>query len=76
MTHRPLDTSPETLEHQRIAHERLGPEARVRAAIEMSESIRRLTLAGLRADHPETSEQSLVARFVARVHGVQLDAIE
>jgi hypothetical protein len=74
MVQRPLDTSPEALERQRIALEKLGPEARVRAAIEMSESMRRVTLAGLRADCPDASEEALVTRFVDRVHGVQLDS--
>lgn len=72
MTHRPLDTAPDALELQRSVLEALGPEARVRAAIEMSESIRSVRLAGLQARHPEASERQLVARFIDQVHGVQL----
>lgn len=74
MESRPLDTSPEALERQRLAFRELGPEARVRAAIEMSEAIRRVTLAGLRERHPEASERELVSRFIARADGIQLDA--
>ncbi len=53
---------------------RLPPEARVRAALEMSESIRNESLSGLRSRHPHASERKLVAYFVAEVHGVRLDA--
>lgn len=74
MDHRPLDTTVDALERQRIAHEELGPEGRVREAIAMSESIRRVTLSGLRARHPGVSEEELVLRFIARVHGIRLDA--
>lgn len=74
MSLRPLDTTPEALERQRSALESLGPEGRLRAAIEMSESARALHLARLRSRDPEASERQLVARLVARVHGVRLDA--
>lgn len=70
---RPLDTTPDALEAQRSAIGRLSPEPRVRAALEMSESIRSVRLSGLRARYPDASERELVARFIAEVHGVRLD---
>jgi len=51
----------------------MGPEARVRAALEMSDSIRGLRLSGLRSRHPEVSERELVARFIAEMYGVRPD---
>lgn len=74
MDHRPLDTTADALERQRIAHHELGPEGRVRAAIAMSESLRRVTLAGLRESHPEASSEELVLLYIARVHGIRLDS--
>lgn len=74
MDHRPLDTTVDALERQRIAHRELGPEGRVRAAIAMSESIRRVTLAGLRERHSEASDEELVLLYIARVHGIRLDS--
>lgn len=38
--------------------------ARLRQAIELSEGVRQLALAGLRARHPECTEEELVARLV------------
>lgn len=73
MSLRPLDTSADALEAQRSALARLGPEGRVRAALGMSESIRRVRLSGLRSHHPGVSERELVALFIAEAHGVRLD---
>lgn len=73
MSLRPLDTSPDALEVQRSALAGLGPEGRVRAALEMSDAARSIRIAGLRARHPDASERELVARFIAEVHGVRPD---
>ena len=73
MSFLPVDTSPEALEVQRSALGGLDPDERVRAALQMSESIRSVRLAGLRSQHPDASERELVARFIAGVQGVRLD---
>ncbi|MFQ5890847.1 MAG: hypothetical protein ACE5JR_12445 [Gemmatimonadota bacterium] len=73
MRFRPLDTTADALQAQRSALSKLDPEARVRAALEMSDSTRGLRLAGLRSRHPEASERELVARFIAEAYGVWLD---
>jgi hypothetical protein len=39
------------------AYRRMGPEARARIALEMSEDVRRLTLEGIRARHPEYDDE-------------------
>jgi len=73
MSLRPLDTTADAIRAQRSALGRMGPEARVRAALAMSESIHNLRLSGLRSRHPEVPERELVARFIAQVHGVRPD---
>jgi hypothetical protein len=52
-----------------------GP-ARLRAAIELSEAVRELRLAGIRARHPELDAKQVVARWVLEEHGVELPASE
>lgn len=41
----------------------MGPADRLRQAIELSEEMRRFTLAGLRRRHAELSDRQLVARL-------------
>lgn len=73
MTLRALDTTPDARVAQQSALARLGPEGRLRAALEMSESVRRIRLAGLRSRHPDASHDELVARFIAEAHEVRVD---
>lgn len=54
---RPLDTTPAAHQAQMEAYRRMGPEARARIALEMSEDVRRLTLEGIRARHPEYDDE-------------------
>jgi hypothetical protein len=61
---RPVDTDAAAHEVQMGVYRRIGPEARVRIAFEMSEDVRRMTLDGIRARHPEyDGEQSRRALF-------------
>lgn len=48
-----------------------GPE-RFHAAVELSESVRELRIAGIRARHPELSANQAVARWVLEEHGLAL----
>ena len=61
-----LDTDPRFAAAQRAAWERLGPEGRLKLALEMSEFVRKLALVGLRARHPGWSDAEL-RREVARM---------
>ena len=47
------DTTPEAERAQQEALRRLGPEGRLRAALEMSQAAQDLAIAGLRRWHPE-----------------------
>lgn len=60
------DTSPEAAAIQDEIFRRMTPEQRVRLALEMSESIRNVALAGLRSRRPELSEAEL-SRELLRV---------
>ncbi|MEO7332171.1 MAG: hypothetical protein ABI193_26580 [Minicystis sp.] len=50
---RPLDTTAAAHEAQMQVYRRMGPEARVRVAFEMSEDMRSIALSGIRSRHPE-----------------------
>ena len=66
---RPLDTTAEAEEAQASIQHRLGPEGRLKVAIEMSEMARRLARAGLRARHPELAEGAIDARLIRDHYG-------
>lgn len=75
MSLRPLDTTPAALSAQRFALGKLGPEARVRAALEMSDAMRSIRLSGIRSRHPEANEREAIAQFIGQVHGWERERI-
>jgi hypothetical protein len=68
----PSDTSREIWDMQIAAYERLGPEGRVRVALELSESIRSVHVAGVRSRHPEWSNEEVTRHVVSKQYGVSL----
>lgn len=70
MDFEPRDTADSARDVQVRAHERLGPEGRLRVALDLSEAVRDLRLAGLRSVMPEASEAELIRLFIAEVHGL------
>jgi hypothetical protein len=52
----------------------MPPARRVAIAMEMSDSIRDIALAGIRARHPGLSEREAIARYVFESWGVALNA--
>jgi hypothetical protein len=75
MSFEPLDTSVTARNLQEQAHLRLGPEGRLRIALDLSEAVRDLRLAGLRSSQPDVSEGELVRRFILEAHGLQPEAV-
>jgi hypothetical protein len=71
----PLDTSITAQDFQEQVHIRLGPEGRLRIALDLSEAVRNLRLAGLRSSEPGVSEAELVRRFILETHGLQPEAL-
>jgi len=51
---------------------RMDEQGRLRAALELSDTVREIRLAGLRARHPELSDRQVVARLVAEDYGIAL----
>ena len=68
----PRDTSRDAWDMQVSALERLGPERRVEVAIELSESVRSLYVAGIRSRQPEWSDEEVVRHIVSIQYGVDL----
>jgi hypothetical protein len=70
-----MDTTPDAWStYQNILDEMDGP-ARLRAAIELSEAVREIRLAGLRSRHPELSSEQLMSRIVFEEYGVSLTPV-
>ena len=63
------DTSPEAAAVQAEIFRRMTPAERVRVALEMSDSIRNLALAGLRSRHPEMTEEQLKWELMRLMYG-------
>ena len=60
------DTSPDALHAQLAAARRLGPEGRLRVAVELSEETRRIAIEGVMRRHPDYDEPR-ARREVARL---------
>jgi hypothetical protein len=52
-----------------------GP-SRLHAAVELSESVREIRLAGIRARHPELNARQVIARWVLEEYGLKLPESE
>jgi len=70
MAHIPSDTSPEAAEIQRGIFRRMSTEKRLRLALEMSESMRNVALAGLRIRRPDLSDRELLRELVRMMYGI------
>ena len=70
---RALDTMAEADEVQASIQRRLGPEGRLKIAMQMSEMARRLARAGLRARHPELAEGALDVRLIRDHYGFDIE---
>jgi len=63
------DTSPEMAAIQQEIFRRMTPAARLRLALEMSESLRHVALAGLRSRRPELNEKDLSRELMRLMYG-------
>jgi len=66
------DTSPEALKVQLAAIRRLSPEARLRQGLELASLVRGLIATGVRARHPEYSEEEVDLATIRLVLGDEL----
>ena len=65
-SHRANDTSAAAWNVQRAALVRMGPESRVRVAIDLSESVRELQIQGILARNSEWSRRDAIDWLVQR----------
>lgn len=65
----PADTLPEAAAEQARLLAEMTPMERMRAAFDLSEATRRMTLAGLRSRHGERSEEELKERLFEICYG-------
>ena len=72
MTTRPLDTSPAAWSTHNAVLDGMGGEARLRGAIELSDAVRQIRLAGIRAEDPAMTRQEAMARLVLEDFGIVL----
>ena len=76
MSSRPIDTAPASWSEYEAILDRIGETARLNAAIELSDAVRKIRLDGIRSRHPELSLRKAVARLVAEDYGVELPHVE
>lgn len=72
MTSRPLDTAPAAWSQYEAVLDRMDGPARLRAAVELSDAVHEIRLAGIRSRQPELSLRDAVAQLVAEDYGVVL----
>ena len=65
----PSDTSPEAAAIQQEIFRRMTAAARLRLALEMSESMRNVALAGLRSRRPDLSTEELFRELMRLMYG-------
>ncbi len=72
MSSRPLDTTQAAWSRYEAVLDGMDGPARFNAAVELSEAVHELRLAGIRSRHPALSRKEAVACLVAEDHGVEL----
>ena len=69
---RPEDTSPEAWKVLLDLYRKMSPDEKLQRTIEMSDFLRSLSEAGVRADYPEASEREVFLRVAQRFLGKEL----
>lgn len=72
MSTRPRDTDPLSWMLVRKSFASMGGEARLRAAIDLSEAVREFRIAGLQSRHPGWSRTDAVRHIVREEWGIDL----
>lgn len=68
----PADTTPEAHRVQGEAYRRMGGAARVALAFELGETVRQLTLAGIRHRHPDYTDEQVRLAYARLTLGDEL----
>ena len=72
MISRPHDTAPGAWTEYHAVLDGMDAAARLNAAVELSEAVREIRLAGIAARNPELARDEVVARLVSEDYGVIL----
>lgn len=72
MRSRPLDTDRAAWAAQNAALDRMDGSARLHAALELSDAVREIRLAGIRSRYPRASREETVRRLILEEYGVRL----
>jgi hypothetical protein len=72
MASRPRDTSPAAWAVYNTALDRMSGSDRVQVAVDLSEAVREIRLAGIRARHGEFSRADALRRLILEEYGVAL----
>jgi hypothetical protein len=72
MSTRPRDTSREAWYRYLHLLDQMSGEQRLEIALDLSETVRSLRLAGLSAEFPAESQHQIVRRYIEEVYGVRL----
>jgi len=72
MSTKPADTLNDAWEYQRQVLSHLSPEARLLAALDLSESVRRIQIDGLLARNPGWSRADAVRHIIEKQLGIEL----
>ena len=66
------DTTRDARAAQLAVWRRMGPEGRLRSALESSEAMRQVALDAIRQRHPEYDDATALRALVALLHGVEV----
>ena len=69
------DTSPEVRRRQIDAYRSLSADERMALGIDLSESMRRVTIDGIRSRHPEFGDRQVAEELIRIWHGLDLLAL-
>jgi hypothetical protein len=72
MSAKPLDTDATAWSVYNAALDRMDGPAKLRAAMELSDDVREIRLAGIRARHPRMSPKQAIALWVLEEYGLRL----
>lgn len=72
----PADTSTEAMAIEYKVLASLSMEDRARMTFELSDNIRDIAVAGIRASHPEYNDRQLRRELIRRMHGVDIELPE
>ncbi|MDO8335290.1 MAG: hypothetical protein Q7T74_00715 [Candidatus Saccharibacteria bacterium] len=70
------DTTPEALAVEYNVLSSLSMQDKARMTFELSDNIRDITMAGIRASHPTYNDQQLRRELIRRMHGIDIETLK